>query len=283
MPQIPPPTPSAPYPVLETVLNLARTRLNDAIASIGGEILTDSQPFTATMVNAAWRRLQAYLSNLGYSKYKRKFWAYGIPAVDSTDPSQQTMWTWTQYTNASGVVYAPPVVPVFPADFIAPLVVKQRPTGTNQVFHQFPSAPDGLPEGMKRPWNWAWEWKNDAMYMPGSTYSMDFEIEYAAYDYDFLVTNNVLGDSTQVPPIIPANMAVPIMRSESALANYICAECAQGRTDADTAVFIGEAEKDAKLIMNNSDVKLKQRRPVQRKAYSGRRNTNGQLWGNAGY
>ena len=72
-------------------------------------------------------------------------------------------------------------------------------------------------------------------------------------------------------------------RSESALANYICAECAQGRTDADTAVFIGEAEKDAKLIMNNSDVKLKQRRPVQRKAYSGRRNTNGQLWGNAGY
>lgn len=268
--------------MLETALNMARTRLNDAIANIGGDILTDSQPFTAAMVNAAWRNLQAFLANLGYSKYKRKFWAYALPAADSQDPSTNQIWSWTQFVNCSGAVFAPPDVDVFPQDMICPLKIAQRQTGTNQVFHHFQSAPDGLPEGMKRPWNWAWEWKNDAVYLPGSTFSMDFEVEYAAYDYDFATyqgTNGpILGNGSTVTP---SNMPIPIMRSESAMANYIAAECAMGRDDVDAPSFLAAGEKDAKLIMNNSDVKLKQRRPVQRRAYSGR--ARGQLYGNQGY
>lgn len=280
MPIIPPPPVTAPYPMLETSLNLARTRLNDAIANIGGDILTDVQPFTATMVNGAWRSLQAYLCNLGYSKYKRKFWAYGLPPVATTDPSTECFWSWTQFFDGSGY-FAPPTVPVLPQDMIAPLIVKERIAGSNQVFHKMKSAPDGLPEGQKRPWNGCFEWKNDAIYMPGSTYSMDFEIEYAAYDYDFLVTDNVLGNPAASPAITPANMPIPIMRSESAMANYIAAECANGRDDVDAQPFLDKAEKDAKLIMNNSDVKLKQRRPVQRRAYSGR--NGGRLYGTQGY
>ena len=277
---VPPPFTAAPYDNLESVLNLSRTRFNDAIASIGGEILTDTQPFTATMVNSAWRRLQAQLCNLGYSKYKRKWWGYGLPAVASQDPSSETFWSWTQYFD--GVAYyTAPVVPLLPQDMIAPLVIKERQSGNNQPFSKMMLAPDGLRECRKRPWNGQFEWKNDAIYMPGSTFSMDFEIEYAAYDYDFVSTNGVLGNPATTPPTTPFNMQVPIMRCQSAFANYVCVECAKGRDDVDVPQFLAEAEQDAKLLMNNSDVKLKQRHPVQRRAYAGR--GRGQLWGTQGY
>jgi hypothetical protein len=282
MPPIPPPSVSAPYDMLESVLNLARTRLNDAIASIGGDILKDTQPFTAVMTNQAWRKLQAFLCNLGYSRYKRKFWAYGLPPVGSNDPSSETVWTWTSFYDGAGFWY-PPSVPVLPSDFIAPLVVKERQSGSNQIFSYMRSAPDGLPEGQKRPWNGIFEWKNDAIYMPGSTFMMDMEVEYAAFDADFVVTNGVLGDPATVPATVPSNMPVPIMRCQSSFANFLAAECAMGRDDVDVSGLIDMAEKDAKLLMNNSDVKLKERRPIQRRAYSGRRGGSCQLWGTQGY
>lgn len=264
-----PPTVTAPYDSLESCLNLARTRLNDAIQSLGGDILTDVQPFTSTMVNSAWRKLQAFLANLGYSKYKRKFWAYNMPEVSSTDPSVEVFWSWTQFFDGTGY-WIPPTVDVLPWDLIAPLRVSERPSGSNQVFKPMSLCPDGLPEGMKRPWNSCFEWKNDAIYMPGSTRPMDMEVEYAAYDLDFLVTNGVLGNPLATPAITPATMFVPIMRSQSALANYIAAECAMGRDDVDVPAFTTAAETDAKILMNNSDVKLKQRRPVQRRPYARR-------------
>ena len=407
---IPPPPIFAPYDSLETVLNVARTRLNDAIASLGGDILTDTQPFTLTMTNSAWRMLQAYLCNLGYSRYKRKFWAYALPAADSQDPSTNQVWSWTQFVNCSGAVYAPPTVDLLPQDFIAPLVIKERQTGNNQPFSRMGSAPDGLPEGRKRSWNGIFEWKNDGIYFPGSTFSMDFEVQYAAYDYDFSeqsywfgaasVTNgspDVTGIGTQwnstmtgwtltvngVQAIVQAvntntsltliapfsgstassatyalsstssyaigtvsvtnglsavagigtnwtsslngnsiivngtqavvqtvqsptaltlqtafsgttagsasyaivggwqTSQVPIMRSQSAFANYLAAEVSAGRSDVDVAAFVAAAEMDSKLLMNNSDVKLKERRPVQRRPYAGRGRPA--LWGNQGY
>ena len=47
--------PSAPYDQLEVVLFSARVRLNDAIQSIYGDILTDLAAFTPQIVNNAWR------------------------------------------------------------------------------------------------------------------------------------------------------------------------------------------------------------------------------------
>jgi len=270
---IPPPVIAPPYDTVESVLNVARTRLNDAIASLGGDILTDTQPFTGAMFNSAYRKLQAYLSNLGYSTYKRKFWAYAFPVVASTDPSSECIWNW-QYYYDGAAYWAPPLVGVCPQDMIAPLVMKERQTGTNQPFQPMRSAPDGLPEGYKRPWNGWFEWKNNSIYLPGSTYSMDFEVEYAAFDADFQVNG-----SNQI--INPTTTYVPIVRSQSALANYLCAEVALGRDDVDMNAFVQAAQDDAKLMMNNSDVKLKQRHPVQRQAYAGRQRGLG--WGTLRY
>lgn len=277
---IPQPVATAPYDSLESCLNLARTRLNDAIQSISGDILTDVQPFTATMVNAAWRKLQAYLANLGHSRFKQTFIATAFPAVASSDPASQTLWSWEWFFDGVSY-YSSPVIDVLPSDFILPLRMWERQTGSNQIFQPMQMAPDGLPQGYKIPWNRCFEWREDAIYMPGSTSSMDFRVEYAAFLPDFTVTSNVLGNSTTTPAITTSTMQVPIMRSQSALANYIAAECAKGRDDVDVPSLIAEAEADAKLIWN-TEVKLKQRTPVSRRPYSGR-GSSGRLNGYSGY
>ena len=272
---VPPPAVTAPYDSVESVLNVARTRLNDAIQSSAGDILTDNQPFTGTMFNSAWRKMQAYLANLGYSRYKKKFWAYQMPKVASQDPSSECFWSWTQFFDGVGY-WAPPETTVLPQDFIAPLVLKERQNGSNAPFAPMKLCPDGLPEGQKRPWNGFFEWKNDAIYMPGSTFYMDFEVEYAAFGQDFAVNED--GSILN-----PSSAFVPIMRSQSPLANYVCAEMALGRDDIDGQKFISEAQSDCQLLVNNSDVKLRQRRPVQRRSYGGRRGLGSAVRGYLGY
>lgn len=279
MPQITAPTPLAPYDTLESCLNVARVRLNDAIQQLSGDILTDEQPFTGTMVNSAWRKLQAYLANLGYSKYKRKFFGYALPVTATNDPSQPNTWSWTYFFDGTSY-WTYPTTSILPVDLICPLYLRERQTGSNSQFRPMQFRPDGLLETQKQPFNCQWEWKNDQIYIPGASYSLDFEIEYAAYDADFVTTNDVLGNPNLTPAITPANMLVPIMRSQSALANYIAAEVASGRDDVDVPAFIADAQSDAKLIAN-PEVKLKQRTPVQRGSYS--RRGRGLMWGTQGY
>lgn len=280
---IPPPAPSPPYDYLESVLQVARTRVNDAIASINGDILTDTQPFTATMTNSAWRKLQAYLANLGYSRLKQQFIAPAFPIVANLDPASQTFWSWIWYFDGTSY-YAPPNINVLPFDLIVPLRMWERPTGSNSYFQPMCMAPDGLPDCRKTCWNRYFEWREDAIYMPGSLASMDFRIEYAAYLPDFAVTSNILGNPAIMGPdgnpLTPANMVVPIMRCQSSLANYLAAELCMGRDDVDVQSFITSAEMDARLVMNN-EVKLKQRTPVSRKPYGGF--GNGSSWRLNGY
>jgi hypothetical protein len=272
---IPPPSVTAPYDTVNSCLNTARVRMNDAIESLGGDILTDSQPFTQQMTNDAWRKLQAFLANLGFSRYKRKFWALGMPPIATLDFAAETFWSWTQFYN--GVAYlVPPTVTVLPQDLILPLRIGERPAGQQGAYRPMRMAPDGLPEGPKVVWNRYFEWKYDAIYMPGSTYSMDFEVEYAAYDQDFVNVGDPNSGGTWW-----YNLQVPIMRCRSALANYICAEAAYGRDDMDVSAFITQAETDAKLIFN-TEVKLKQRTPVSRRPY-GRSGNGWRLNGQQGY
>jgi hypothetical protein len=194
--------------------------------------------------------------------------------------------SWTQFFD--GVGYHSNVA-LLPQDFIAPLRVMERQNNgaipytaatQNMRFTPMLLMPDGIPEGMKRPWNGFFNWEDDLLVFPGSLYSMDFKIEYAAYAADFMTVDDILGDGAN---ITPKTMPVPIMRSESALANFIAAECASGRDDIDADPFIAKAEKDAKLLMNNSDVKLKQRRPLQRRAYAHSRGGQGFYGQNQGY
>jgi hypothetical protein len=254
---IPPPNPSAPYDTVDSVLNSARVRMNDAIQSIGGDILTDSQPFTQEMANDGWRRLQSFLANLGYSRLKKPLVLYAFPKVASTDPASWTTLDWTFFFDGASF-YTAPQVGLFPADFILPLRVSERITGTQAQWSKMNMAQDELPACRKTTYNGCWLWENDTLYMPGSVYSMDLRFEYAAFLGDFLTTGSV--QWYQQP--------VPIMRAKNALSYYICAEAAGAREDMDADPFIVKAEQEARLIVN-VEIGQRQRTPARRRCYGG--------------
>jgi hypothetical protein len=262
---LPPPL-TAPYDTVEMVLNTARVRMNDAIASIGGDILTDNQPFTQTMIIAAWRKFQAYLANMGSVRFKKPLVLTGFPVVANLDPSSWTTLTWQGYFDGLSV-WVPPFASVLPQDFISPLKMWERQTGSNSQFFPMEQSVESLCDARKGPFNGSWYWENDTLYMPGSLYSMDLRFEYAAYLADF--ASNTDGSVIGAQP-------VPIMRSLDALAYYFCAEAALGRDDVDAEPFNQKGDQAARMIFNR-EVSMKQRRPVSRRGFSSHRQSYG-VW-----
>lgn len=267
---LPTPNPVAPFDTWESVLELARTRLNDAIQSLGGDILTDNAVFTQTMVTGAWRKMQTFLAQMGHSAFKNRAVLYNFPVYAATDPSAQTALSWMYYFDGVSFWY-PPSVGLLPPDLILPLKIWERmsATGSNNAM-PFPSEPmsqalDGLPNRRPQSWNECWEWRNNTLYLPGSLYAMDLQIEYASFLPDPATVNSVPWYSTATP--YAANQLVPLMRCLSPLSLYLAAECSVGRADLDTATFKTEAEDETKQLFN-LEAKQKQRSTTSRRRFS---------------
>lgn len=258
MPIIPPPTATPPYDSVNSVLNGARVRINDAIASLGGDILTNVQPFTQEMTNLAWRKMQEYLANLGYTRCKQEVILPGIPPVTSFDPGSQVFLNWTSYFNGTGTDI-PPATPVLPQDMILPLRMWERQANGNGNFIPMSQALDGLPSCVKLPCNGYWEWRQDAIYMPGATNVVDLRMRYAGYLSDFLTVGDVNW----------YDLPVPIMRCKDSFSYYIAAEAAAPRADLDAQTFSTKAEQAANLIFNR-EVQQKQRTTATRRPYGHR-------------
>lgn len=244
-----------PYDPLNTVLNAARVRLNDAIQSLGGDVLTNNQPFTQVMANIAWRRLQETLADLGYSRLRREAILTNCPVVASIDPASQVSVSWASYFD--GVSYYS--APVLPQDLILPLRLWERPSGQNAEFAPMQNWLDGLPTRPKLGRNFVWEWREDAIYMPGALTVMDLRIRYAAYLPDFAT----VGETEWY------DQPVSILRSLDPFAYYICSEAANARGDLDGSQFDAKAEATAKLIFNR-EVGMKERVNLRRIPRSGR-------------
>jgi hypothetical protein len=219
------------------------------------------------MVNAAWRKFQTYLSQLGHSRFKRRTVLFNLPKYAATDPSQQCALSWTYYFDGVSF-YFPPASAVLPQDFILPLKIWERHSATGNNAIPFPSEPmgqalDGLPNRpYPQAWNGVWEWRDDAIYFPGSQYAMDLEVEYAAFLPDF---NAALASAQGVANWYDCK--VPIMRCLSPFSLYLCAEVSVGRADMDTATFKTEAEDETKQLFN-IEAKQKQRTTTSRKRFS---------------
>lgn len=250
-----PPVLSPPYDSVNSILNLVRVRINDAIASLGGDILTDEQPFTQEMANAGWRTLQEFLANQGYTRSKQEIILSAIPPVTSIDPASQVSLTWSTYFNGTGYD-VPPTAPVLPQDMILPLRLWERYSSGNGNFIPMTQALDGLPTGPKLPCNGCWEWREDGIYMPGSTVTEDIRMRYLAYLPDFVTQGSIDW----------YNQPVPIMRCKNALAYFIAAEAAAPRADLDASSFTQQGEQAARLIFNR-EVQQKSRTTATRRPY----------------
>jgi len=137
----------------------------------------------------------------------------------------------------------------------------ERPSasGVNlNLFRPMRPAPDALRARRKGSWNVYWDWRNDAIYIPGSILDMDLRLRYSSY----------------LPDIAPANggfasTAIPILRCAEALAYYAAAEFVNPRGGVLGTTF--EAKGDVAVdAMTNAFAKLQQRASFSRRAWGGR-------------
>ena len=260
-----PPSTTPPYDTANTILNAAGARLNQqlpTLAAVSGKLLDNTQAYTQQTFNNAWRQLQNFLANLGWSRVTREVIVFALPPVQTSDSAIQVFINWTNYFD--GLYYWN--TPVLPPDFTSPLKVWERWSGVNA---QFPEEPmemmlEGLPDwGPKQPYNRFCDWREDSLYMPGSLMTTDLRFRYISLLPDIVDNAPNVGRWFQQP--------VPIYNCLDALAWYIVFEIASARSDqsVDMAGLREKAESAARLIFNR-DARLRQRVTVTRQPLSGR-------------
>jgi len=260
MPVLPPQV-SAPYDTVNTVLNQARVRLNDELTTllpVGGRLLKNNQIFSQQVTNTAWRKTQEYLGERGYARLLDEVVMFALPVVAIADPAVQVRLEWTGYFD--GTNYFPS--PALPRNLNHPLKVWERWSGQAAAFCDPPMEKilDGLPSFTKTTRNRCWEWRGDAIWMPGSLNVMDLRIRFVNFMDDFLDIGGV--QWFQQP--------VPIMRCGDGMSWLMCAELAAAKGDQDLMERLTTRGEAALSKVLNLDVRADQRVNIRRRPNTGR-------------
>lgn len=252
-----PPNATNPYDTVEAVLQVARVRLNDAIQSINGEVLTDDAPFSQTIFNIAWRQSYIYLANLGDTNFIDRIELKNIPVVGNVDPASECWISWTEYWNGSASYTAP----VLPQDFVAPLKVFERTSGSNQSFDcgEMRLCEDGLPTVPKQIRNRLWEWRAQKLCFPGSQQIEDLLVRYIKRQMAFIDVGDVRWFQQPVP--YPDYI--------DGLAWIVAAEMSEPRGDLNADSMRSKGETALAKVFNRQ-VRREQRTTSRRLSYSGR-------------
>jgi hypothetical protein len=247
----------SPFDTVNTVLNTARVRVNDAIVSIGGEVLTDNAAFTLVYVNAAWRRLQEFLANAGFAAFTNETFIPNIPITGTADVGAFSFINWFGFSNGATTGMSP----VLPGDLIAPMALWERKSG-GSTYYPVDQILGGLPTVPKDVYNRMWEWRDQNIYFPGATVLTDLRIRYKAYMLDFV-------DNSPLPATPWYNQLVPIQRCLNAFAWGICSEFSKARGDLDAGYFDQQAQISATMIYN-ADAQNAYSRSIMKTSENGR-------------
>lgn len=250
---------AVPYDIVMTAINAAKIRLADSIdtlAAIGGKILDNTQPFTQQAVNNAWRKMQQYLMELGYSGVKQETTFSNVPACTTTDTTVQVSLSQSGYFDGTTLQ----VSPVLPQNLVRPLDMWERiyTAGTNPAaMLEMDIIQNGLPGVPKLLWNRMWEWRDDTIYMPGATDATDLRIRFFGFFSDFVdVAGSPGPNQTANTPWF--GQPIPVMQCIDSLADYICREfeISRGASDA-AAMFEMSARANCQLILNRDSAQPK--------------------------
>lgn len=234
----------------EYVLNKTRAITNDVMESNAGDVLTDDWPATWEYLNIAQRMCQEYLANNGVETNVKEVILSGLTACGNVDPSTQVWVSQSGYFDGANDHQTP----ALPADMIIPSRIWERFDGTQNPFVQVTPANDGLDGFLPQaPYFRLYDWRGNAIYMPGATMTNQLRIRYIAYFQDLTAPDSV----------------VPYPRVAIALAWMTAFVFAQARGDM-TAVATLKAEAYDQLdnIVSYS-IRRKQRRGVSRRPYGG--------------
>ncbi len=246
------PAPTAPYDSLEQVVNAARMRLNDMIASVGGEVLTDTKPFTIVAINAAWRKFQEKLTSLGFLRFKNEVLFENFQTYfGGVDSLPMVKFDWTGYDINTGLGLN--ALAALPQDFIAPIELRERTsvtggagdTGSPLLTMDFVHG--ALPRIPKNGLGRLWTWMDEAIWLIGTTNPVDLWIRYWSYAPDFVASGST-------PPLVTfPNQPVPIMRALDAFSLYLAAEIATPRGDMTAQALLTAADAAATILVGREN------------------------------
>lgn len=220
------------YDTANTILNAARQRVGEKMASLlanRGNFMDRTQADTQAAFNAAFRKLQEILVDMGYPQLTAYDTLAAIPATTNFDPN---------YLLSLDIASSP----ALPTNLIQPLDLWERqsvPAGTVPLqFGEMTKVYNGIPRVGKLPFNENWEWRTDTLYLPGATVPMDLLLLYASYLPD-------IADTTTQPWY---TQPVAIARCLEAMADLVCAEFVAKQDPDAAAAFYAAAQDSAKLI-----------------------------------
>jgi hypothetical protein len=169
---------SSAYNTAGQITTLVRSLLNDA----QGNLFTDG--VLLPYVNAAYRKTQRALANIGSGNFIVDNVTLVVPAIAAPDASLQVA-----VTDAT----APPNQ--LPTDLLRPVRLWERASGSSDDFREMvdltghgglPSRPQGSTLGV-------WEWRADGLYFLGATQDTQVRIRYHKAFPDLAdITSNVL-------------------------------------------------------------------------------------------
>ena len=233
------PAPTAPYPLLSDVLDVARSIISDVIVSNGGQTFKNTSAFTPLYVNHGWQAFQQFLVSLGYTRFLiPDSLLLALAAVSSVDTSVQVTLDWTGYNNGGGLNTGV----ALPQNLVKPVKLAERisAAGVNQnPFIDMDGPEQGItriPAIQKDAWHRMWTWNNDQISTPGAVGNNDLRIDFESFLPDFTTGS------------FPGTQVVPIMRSTDALAGFIAYHFDFPRGDADAATILANAQDAARII-----------------------------------
>lgn len=175
----------------------------------------------------------------------------GANGLGNPDPATQTYLGFGGYfdgTTINGNL-------VLPSDVLYMESVMERQTGTNNSFTKMNQEQSGLPSRPQQPTLAQWEWRNDNIWMVGSTNTVDLRLRYwCALPQFFGATLDF------------ASTFVPILDCTDAVAYKVAVKYAQMLGSPGLAELKGEAANQM-FQLKNANVRRSQARDFQRQAY----------------
>lgn len=229
--------------------------LNDSEIA-GGDVLTDSAPFTFDVINGAFERVQLELAVVGVETYTGEAWLLALPAVTTLDPEARLIvddtGTTILYPNGIGNSFS--LTPQLPTDLIVPLKLWERQSGTNQFTGPPMKQPnDGLLNMNQQTFLVDWEWKADGLRFRGATQVQDVKVKY----------------EKALPALVKSTDPVPIRGVVNAAAYFGAKIFTESRGGAIAPQFKMGADEEIFLLKQVS-TRRRQRKQVRRQPYSGR-------------
>jgi hypothetical protein len=219
-------------------MNRARAYINDAYQGGAGRILTDTAPFTIEYLNGALEYLQDELRDYdSITLVRDNYIMTPITPVVNVDPSVQINVSFTGFYDGT-IQHA---LPTLPSDMLVPLQLWERQNGSGLPFSLMFQPQNGLCSDYQGQLLYNWEWRNDAIWMLGSTSIEDLRLRYQA---------QLLPLAASSPTNNFANVSIVIQASTEAMAHLVAYRYARARGAQMAQLFKADADDALRSIMN---------------------------------